>query len=158
VRRLILVLALLAPLSGLAGFDEGLEAYNRGDYATAVAEIQPLADKGEVRAQYFIATLAHYGHGQPRDPAKAAEWFRRAAEQGHALSQYHLGLAYEKGAGVPRDLVAAHMWLSISAATTDSYRDSHYNRELVRKLEKRMKEDDIARARKMAADWAPKKP
>jgi uncharacterized protein len=157
VRRLILVLAMLAPLSGMAGFEEGLDAYNRGDYATAVAEIRPLADQGDARAQYFIATLAHYGYGEPRDPAKAAQWFRRAAEQGHALSQYHLGQAYEKGAGVTRDLVAAHMWLSISAATTDSYRDAHYARDIVRKLEKRMKEDDIARARQMAADWTPGK-
>lgn len=154
MRRLILALALLAPLVGVAGMDEGQAAYNRGDYPAAIAELEPLAEQGNARAQYFIGTLYHYGYGMPRDPSKAAEWFQRAAVQGHTQSQYLLGLAYQKGEGVARDAVAAHMWLSVFAATTDSYRDSLYAKKAVRELEKNMKEEDVARAKQMAAERA----
>ncbi len=153
----ILALILLVPLTVWAGYEEGIAAYNKGDYSTAIAEIEPLAMKGNARAQYFIATLYRYGHGKLRDQAQAAEWFRKAAEQGHLESQYHLGLLYRNGEGVKRDRVAAHMWLSVFAAATGSYRDSLYAKDAVRKMEREMSEEDIARAKRMASEWTPRK-
>lgn len=156
MRRLVLAFLLLVPLSGMAGFEEGVAAYNRGDYAAAIAEFEPLAEQGNVDAQYVMGTLYHYGYGKPHDEKQAAVWFRRAADQGNAAAQYYLGLIYEKGEGVPRDLVAAHMWFELSAVTTKSYRDSLYAKKAARELEKRMKEGEIARAKSMAAERAPK--
>ncbi len=42
----VLLVVLAAP--AWAGFDEGLAAYNRGDYATALREWRPLAAQGRV--------------------------------------------------------------------------------------------------------------
>ena len=46
----------------------------------------------------------------PRNPAKAARWFRKAAEKGGAAAQFNLGILYDTGRGVPRDLGAAVTW------------------------------------------------
>ena len=56
--RHIAVLALLLPCvvieTALADFDEGIAALRRGDYATALTELRPLADQGNAAAQSAI--------------------------------------------------------------------------------------------------------
>ena len=44
---LLCCLALAAP--AWAGFDEGVDAYERGDYEAALKEIRPLAEQGNAR-------------------------------------------------------------------------------------------------------------
>ena len=46
MKKLILVLVLLWPVMGLADFDAGKDAYQRGDYAMAMREWRPLAEAG----------------------------------------------------------------------------------------------------------------
>ena len=48
----VLLIALAAPTR--AGWDEGLAAYNRGDYATALREWRPIAEQGDFRAQAIL--------------------------------------------------------------------------------------------------------
>jgi TPR repeat protein len=68
------LLMLLTP--GWAGFDEGLTAYLRGVYATALRELLPLAQQGNAKAQSFLGFLYSKGHGVPQDDAKALQWYR----------------------------------------------------------------------------------
>ncbi|HZP92500.1 MAG TPA: tetratricopeptide repeat protein [Burkholderiales bacterium] len=157
MRKFALALALLFPLGAAAGFDEGVQAYNSGDYAKAVAEFKPLAEQGHADAQFIMGRLYHEGYGVPRDQVEAAKWFRRAAEQANSSSQYYLGLMYEKGEGVQKDLVAAHMWLSLSKVNPPNRRDRYYTQEIIDKLEKKMSAEDVARAKKLAAEWKPVK-
>jgi TPR repeat protein len=44
---------LLATPAG-AGFDEGVAAYKRGDYTTALREFRPIAEQGDAPAQYTL--------------------------------------------------------------------------------------------------------
>jgi hypothetical protein len=83
-------LGLTAP--AWAGFNEGVDAYNRGDYATAVREWRPLAKQGTAEAQYNLGVMYDKGRGVPQDHAEAVQWYRKAAEQGDAGAQYNLGL------------------------------------------------------------------
>jgi len=46
----IVLVSLAIALRAWAGFNEGVQAYNRGDYATAYAEFLPLAVAGDARA------------------------------------------------------------------------------------------------------------
>ncbi|MBL26898.1 MAG: hypothetical protein CMM50_05015, partial [Rhodospirillaceae bacterium] len=46
-----------------AGFAEGVAAYDRGDFAEAIAEWQPLADTGDKRSLYNLATMYRLGRG-----------------------------------------------------------------------------------------------
>ena len=45
----------LAATPALADFDAGLEAYQQGDFATALKEWRPLAEAGEAKAQFATA-------------------------------------------------------------------------------------------------------
>src|SRR3989441_7050764 len=61
-----------------------LEAYRRGDYATAMDIIRPLAEKGDATAQSRLAGLLERGAGVQPDVVEAARWYRKAAEGGRS--------------------------------------------------------------------------
>ncbi len=143
-------LGLTAP--AWAGWDEGVAAYQRGDYATAIRELRPLAEQGDANAQLFLGIMYENGQGVPQDYAEAVKWYRKAAEQGQANAQYNLGIMYDKGESVPQDYIRAHMWFNLAAATGDE--TARKNRDLVAK---RMTPVQISEAQKLARRWGPKK-
>ena len=112
MKRIALAVALFVSLAApaWAGFDEGLAAYQRGDYETALRELKPLAEQGDALAQAKLGVMYHHGRGVPQDYAEAAKWFCRAAEQGYAVAQHNLGVMYDKGQGVPQDYAEALRW------------------------------------------------
>ncbi len=110
---LICCLALAAP--AWAGWDEGVAAYKRGDYETALLEFRPLAEQGDARAQTNLGDMYANGLGAPQDYAEAAKWFRLAAEQGDAHTQGHLGDMYADGRGVAQDYAEALKWSRLAA-------------------------------------------
>ncbi|MEX0815303.1 MAG: peptidoglycan-binding protein, partial [Dongiaceae bacterium] len=140
MNRLVLALAIWFALTApaWAGFEEGLAAYERGDYATAVREWLPLAQQGDAAAQFNLGVMYDTGKGVPQDYAEAVRWYRRAAEQGHAAAMNYLGFMYEYGRGVPTDLVQAYAWYSLAAArmTDESDRDAavRYRDDVARRL------------------------
>jgi TPR repeat protein len=87
-----------------ARFEEGVAAYNRGDYETAFQEIKPLAEQGHSTAQYNLGVMYSKGRGVTQDYLEAVKWYREAAEQGDALAQFNLGLMYDIGKGVPKTM------------------------------------------------------
>ncbi len=156
MKHLFVSLALVLPLVAHAGFDDAVQAYGTGDYATALAEFKVLADQGKPEAQYFMGLFYHNGFGVPRDQTESAKWFLQAARQGDARSQYYVGIMAEKGQGVEKDPVAAHRWLSLSAANPQtSHRDSLYTREAIDKLEKKMTPEQIAKAKETTKNGKP---
>jgi TPR repeat protein len=98
-----------------ADIQTGLDAYDRGDYATALREFQAAAMQGSADAQFVIGVMYANGQGVPQDYAQAAMWYRKAAEQGDAHAQFLLGLLYAKGLGVPQDYALAVALLSKAA-------------------------------------------
>ena len=101
-------LGLTAP--AWAGWDEGVAAAKRGDYATAVREWRPLAEQGYAKAQFNLGLMYDNGQGVSQDYAKALQWYRKAAEQGNVEAQYNLGFMYDNGQGVPQDYAKALRW------------------------------------------------
>lgn len=97
-------------------FDLGLEAYTDGDYATALKEFQPLAEGGNVEAQYALAMMYRYGDGVSLDYVEAMRLFRLAATYGHPMAPNAISLMYLKGEGVPPDPEKAYLWSDIAAA------------------------------------------
>ena len=95
--------------------DKGYEAYNDGDYATALNEWKPIAEQGYAFAQYNLGIMYEYGNGVAKDYAEAVKWYRLSAEQGYAISQYSLGLMYSNGYGVLKDKAEAVKWWRLSA-------------------------------------------
>ncbi len=84
---IVVGLALMLAPPVLADFQAVVDAYERGDYDTAVKELRPLAEQGHPKAQYNLGVMYQLGLGVPQDDQEAAQWCRLAAEQGHAGAQ-----------------------------------------------------------------------
>ena len=134
-----------------ADFDEGSEAFQRGDYATALRIFRQLAAQGNASSQTMMGAMYSEGLGVPQDYGEALKWSRNAADQGDAFAQYNLGQMYRKGQGVTQDYVQAHMWYNLSAAKDDKIGKN--NRDL---LAKQMTPAQIAEAQRLAREWKPK--
>ena len=85
------------------GFDEGVQAYERGDFAHAAEILRPIAEQGDVDAQSILGAMCAEGKGVPQDYDKAVRWYRKAADQGDVNAQYNLGNMYNDGQGVPQN-------------------------------------------------------
>ena len=116
-----LVLALLVGLTSCGdgskndGFQKGLAAHKRGDYATALKNWRPIAEKGDAAVQFNLGLMYFKGQGTPQDYNEAAKWYRRAAEQGYTKAQFNLGDMHYKGKGVPQDYAEAVKWFRKTA-------------------------------------------
>ena len=92
-------LAVAAVLIGAAtpaiaqkGVKSGIDAWQHGDYASAVAIWRPLAEKGDSDAEFDLGQAYRLGRGVPVDLAQAQLWLEKAADAGHLDAQTTLGL------------------------------------------------------------------
>jgi TPR repeat protein len=99
LRNLIVILGLLGLIVGARAdaLQDAFSAVQRKDYASALRRLEPLAERGDARAQTQLATLYYHGQGVAEDDAQATLWYERAARQGHAPAQYLLGNMYAYG-------------------------------------------------------------
>lgn len=150
-----LAAVLLFALCGLparADFAEGLEAFDGGDWAAALAAWRPLAEAGDAEAQTALGGLYLTGAGVAVNPAEAARWYRLAAEQGDPVAQLNLGDLYSRGAGVRRDLVQAYLWLSLAAAQGRDWPERR-RREIL----PAMTAAELAEAERLVEAWQPRR-
>ena len=66
-------------------------------------ELEQLANRGDVDAQFDLAFCYINGTGVSQDYMIAAKWLEKAADQGLADAQYVLGLFYQNSYGVNQD-------------------------------------------------------
>ena len=99
MRKSVLIgcaLMVLASTSGVfseawAGpWEDGMAAYNRGDYVPAIRLFRPLAEKGNPNAQSVIGVMYRKGQGVARSSARAFMWFSLAAARGDARAKAEL--------------------------------------------------------------------
>ena len=83
--------------------DKCSASYEKGDYETALREFQPLAEQGNISAQFNLGQMYKRGQGVPKDYKTAVKWFKLAAEQGDLLAQANLGWIHYKGIGVSQN-------------------------------------------------------
>lgn len=111
MRSALAALLMTTGSSALADVKAGVEAWERGDYAAAVAEWRPLALAGDPDAQFNLGQAYKLGRGVPVDLDQAETWYRRAADQGHLQAEDNLGLvlfsANKRGDAMPYILRAA---------------------------------------------------
>ena len=110
---LVLGISLLVASGGFVyaqDFNKGLEAAQKGDFATALREWRPLAEQGDAKAQFNLGVMYDNGQGVTQDDKEAVKWYRKSAEQGDAKAQYNLGVMYGNGAGVTQYYKEAVKW------------------------------------------------
>jgi formylglycine-generating enzyme required for sulfatase activity len=94
---LLAAAVLAAAVPGVAqDLEAGLQAARRGDWNTALREIEPLAEQGDARAMnIFASVLLRVPDNKSLD--QPTVWYRKAAEQGSAAGQANLGYMYLRG-------------------------------------------------------------
>jgi TPR repeat protein len=96
-------------------FDEGVAAYDAGNYAEAYRLFSSIEDEN-LAAMRNVAYMRRSGEGTRRDPKGAEEMYERAARGGLPTAQADLGEMLMNGeAGKPNPAAAA-AWLSLAAA------------------------------------------
>jgi TPR repeat protein len=118
LHSLVLAISLLVgSVSTVAAQDYGkaYEAYDAGDYQTAIQEWRPLAEQGDENSQFWLGLMYQNGQGVPQDYAEAMKWYRLAAEQGDDFGQNNIGFMYDNGVGVPQNYAEAAMWYFLAA-------------------------------------------
>ena len=135
--------------------EDAASAHERGDDATAVQLLRPLAEEGNAFAQFALGFIYDTAKGISQDDVEAAKWYRKAADQGVAGAQYNLGAMYADGHGVSLDYVEAYKWLSVAASRfpAESRDVAVKMRDLVAS---KMTPTQISEAQKLARDWNPK--
>jgi hypothetical protein len=81
------LLMIVCVLPAWAGMEEGEAAYNRGDYATALRECQPLAEQGNHKAQMLLGRMYLEGQAVTKDAEQAEFWFILAAGSGDSMAE-----------------------------------------------------------------------
>ena len=132
-------------------FEGAVAACKRGDYATALRLLRPLARGGHHAAQNTLGMMYGQGKGVAQDYAEALKWYRKAADQGDADAQDNLGVMYASGKSVAQDYVEAHKWFDLAASGFPP--SATKNRDVVAA---KMTPAQIAEAQKLAREWKPK--
>lgn len=124
MRRILALLLTLAVGVAFADYADGLRAFKAGDYATALKEWLPLAERGDAASQNALGTMYWNGTGIQPDYQEAFKWKQRAADQGLRQAQIHIGSFYLKGVAVKGlvvspDYVQAYKWFTLAGPGVD---------------------------------------
>ena len=90
-----------------SSLESGLNAFKNGDYLQAQEELRPMAESGDVQAQYQMGVMSAEGLGVEKDVTAAEEWFRRAAAQGSLPAKRSLERLHSAPARVAWQMNAA---------------------------------------------------
>ena len=144
----ILMTLVLVTSSVWAGdYEDGVSAYEKNDYVTALKKFKVSASQGNEKAQFYLGLMNDAGNGVSQDYAEAMRWYKLAAAQGNANAQFNIGKIYDEGNGVAQNYVQAHMWSNLSALDGDA--DSVKLRDAVAA---KMTSQQIAEAQKLARE------
>jgi len=113
---LMLLSIALSSTPVLADYQAGRDAFDSGDYKTALLEWEPLAQKGNEKAQYMVGWMHTNAKGVPQDDKLAVNWYSLAAEQGYGPAQTNLGYMFATGRGVKENNIQAYIWWDVAAS------------------------------------------
>jgi TPR repeat protein len=88
---ILLAAQLMGTVAAFAGpWEDGMAAYNRGDYMPAIRLFRPLAEQGHAKAQNVLGVMFRKGEGVPKNAARAHMWFSFAAARGDTKAKAEL--------------------------------------------------------------------
>jgi TPR repeat protein len=93
MKKPVMAVAMMAMLlmtgsAAIAGpWEDGMAAYNRGDYVPALRLFRPLAEQGNAKAQAVLGVMFHKGEGVPKNASRAYMWFSLARKRGEAAAK-----------------------------------------------------------------------
>lgn len=120
MRRLIVAILFVFTVSFSSAvfggdYQDGRDAYDVGDYDTALANWAPAAESGDTDCQFGMGQLYANGYGVPMDDLQALKWYGLAADKDHGEAQLNLGVMHANGWGVPMSETEAMKWYLLAA-------------------------------------------
>jgi TPR repeat protein len=82
IAPLVSLLVLLSTPAFAGPLENGVQAYNKADYATAMKILEPLAQQGNADAQYTVSLMYSKGLGTTQDSVKAYVLLDQMAKAG----------------------------------------------------------------------------
>lgn len=77
-------------------YAQGVLAFDKEDYQTALKVWHPLAEKGNALAQWRIGEIYDRGLSlKQQEPVEALKWYRKSSDQGDPIAPYLMGMLYE---------------------------------------------------------------
>ena len=98
-----------------AAVQKGVAAFEAGAFSTALGNLEPLAEKGNAQAAYWLGQMYDEGLGVKKNANTAITWFRKAAEGGWPDAKLRLGEIYFNGTDELQDFKKARKWLKQAA-------------------------------------------
>ena len=127
MKKLLFTLLFLTLGTAWGGaYEDGLAAYQRNDYATAIKLWRPQAEQGDASAQYNLGLMYANGHGAAQDYKEAFKWWRLAAEQGNTKAQTFLSNLLARSLGNLSGGELARVTQAEHAANLESCLDGRY--------------------------------
>ena len=98
-----------------ADFEKTYEAYQKGDYESALNGFFELASENHMKAQFYLGAMYREGKGVKQDYSKSLEWYQKAAGHGEPKAQHNVALFYHNGISVSKDIETAIDWYTKAA-------------------------------------------
>jgi TPR repeat protein len=119
----VVAIVLVSGAAAIAGpWEDGMVAYNRGDYVPAVKLFRPLAQSGNARAQNVMGVMYRKGEGVARSSVHAFMWFSLAARKGDVSAKVNLQEMSKEMTAVDMSQAKEMM----AACEASNYRDCEY--------------------------------
>lgn len=93
----------------------GIAAFESKQFSRAAGLLSPLAEQGNLEAQYRMAIMAQNGLGMLPNPLLAYRYMKGAAEAGLSLAQHGLAFMYMQGECTDQDPAKAVEWFKKAA-------------------------------------------
>ena len=90
--------------------EQGVQAYDDGDYQKAKDILLPLAKAGVPKAMNMIGLMHDFGKGYPENTVLGCDWYQRSAKTGYVSAQSNLSTCYSLGDGRPKDMKKFLYW------------------------------------------------
>jgi TPR repeat protein len=87
----VMAVQILGGTCAVAGpWEDGMAAYNRGDYVPAIHLFRPLAAAGNARAQSVLGVMYRKGQGVAKSVPRAFMWLSLASARGDTRAKAEL--------------------------------------------------------------------
>jgi len=117
-----LLLSTLTSQQALAGkLEDGLAAYEAGNYEQAEKLYRKEAEKDNEKAQFALAAMYYDGVGVTQSDKEAFHWFEKAANKGQILAATFLGDMYKSGRGVSQSYEQTYVWYTRAGDQGNAY-------------------------------------
>lgn len=148
-------------------YARGYRWYERGNHENAAKYWEPLAEKGDCDAEFWMGWLYFLGQGKPQDQAKAISLWQKAANGNHPKAQWALGDLYyqdEKGyyfyqycknCIFDKDIIQAYVWYKLSEKSARYKGETEYIERMIKAITTDMTSEEIAEGDRMVNSWKP---